>query len=129
LGELRLHDGDLDAAEALHRRALAIREAKLGADHHDVAFSLLGLSRVALARKDAATAKPLCERALALFRAADPDPLDVAEATDLLGRALLLEKDESAERTLDEARASYEKIGANALRLMNEHDAFRRANR
>jgi hypothetical protein len=41
--------GDLDAARSLHERALAIREARLGADHPDTMRSRKDLAAVVVA--------------------------------------------------------------------------------
>src|SRR5262249_53985685 len=54
------------AAQALHERALAIREKVLGPDHADTATSLSFLSSLKWAQGDLAAARLLCERALAI---------------------------------------------------------------
>jgi tetratricopeptide (TPR) repeat protein len=58
--------GDLQAARALQERALAIREARLGADHSDTAWSLHNLAAVLHDQGDLDRARTLLERALAI---------------------------------------------------------------
>ena len=53
-------------AEALHRRALAIRERALGPDHGDVAFSLNNLAGILWAQGRTEEAMAMYERALAI---------------------------------------------------------------
>jgi tetratricopeptide (TPR) repeat protein len=65
-----LHDqGDLDGAGPLVRRALAIREARLGPHHPLTAASLTYLGDVLHAQGDLEAARALHERALAIFQA------------------------------------------------------------
>jgi tetratricopeptide (TPR) repeat protein len=53
-------------AKALHQRALAIRETRLGADHPDTAYSLHNLANVLYAQGDLDDARTLYERALSI---------------------------------------------------------------
>ncbi len=61
--------GHFAEAEPLHRRALAIREATLGADHPDTAVSLSNLAALLQARGELSEAEPLHRRALAIREA------------------------------------------------------------
>jgi tetratricopeptide (TPR) repeat protein len=56
-------------ARALQERALAIREARLGADHPDTARSLHGIASILGAQGDLDRARTLQERALAIYEA------------------------------------------------------------
>jgi tetratricopeptide (TPR) repeat protein len=56
-------------ARLLHERALAIREARLGADHPDTAASLTNLALALHAQGDHDAARPLYERALSIREA------------------------------------------------------------
>jgi tetratricopeptide (TPR) repeat protein len=64
-----LERGRYDEAEALHRRALAIRRKTLGEDHPNVALSLGGLGTVAHQRGRYAEAVELHQQALAIIEA------------------------------------------------------------
>ena len=59
--------GKLAEAEPLYRRALAIREEKLGDDHPDVAQSLNNLALLLKTQGKLAEAEPLSRRALDIF--------------------------------------------------------------
>jgi hypothetical protein len=68
---VRAARGDADEAEALYRRALAIKERRLGRDHFDVAITLNHLAlrleehkRVAEAKRTLARALRILERRL-----------------------------------------------------------------
>jgi Tetratricopeptide repeat len=66
--------GDLDEAEAMHRRALAIRERLEGAQHPELAVPISNLATTLLAAGRAIEAEPLARRALALAEGAlEPD--------------------------------------------------------
>ena len=72
-------EGKYTEAEALYQRALAIKEAKLGKDHPDVAAILNNLANVYLRQGKYAEAEPLYQRALAIKEAKlDKDHPDVA---------------------------------------------------
>lgn len=66
VARVRLATGAYEEAEALYRRALAIDE-KQGSEAPEVAYSLLGLAKVALARGRPADAVPLADRAVAIL--------------------------------------------------------------
>ena len=61
--------GELDTARSLFERALAIRKARLGPDHHRTAESLSNLAGVLADRGDLTTAHSLLERAVAIREA------------------------------------------------------------
>ena len=61
-----LAQGRYAEAEALHKRALAIREKALGPDHADVALSLNNLAALYVAQGRYAEAEPLYKRSLAI---------------------------------------------------------------
>src|SRR5262249_42425969 len=63
------HQGKYVDAERFHRRALAIREAKLGPDHPDVAASLTGLAIVYEDQRKYVDAERFYQRALAIREA------------------------------------------------------------
>jgi tetratricopeptide (TPR) repeat protein len=69
LADVLYEQGDLDNARSLHERALAIREAYLGADHPDTAQSLNNLALVLRDEGDLDAARGLHERALAIYEA------------------------------------------------------------
>ena len=79
LAELYYGRGRYAEAEALARRALAIRERLLGPNDHDVAGSLAQLGNVLLARGNLAEAEQVQTRALAIVeKLLDPDTAEVA---------------------------------------------------
>ena len=86
LGDAERALGSLADAEGHYKRAQTIFEATFGADHVTLAYPLTGLGRIALARHQAAVARPLLERALALR--AGGDPLELGEAQLALAMAL-----------------------------------------
>ena len=74
-----------EAAEALHKRALAIREKALGPDHADVALSLNNLAALYVAQGRYAEAEPLYKRSLAIQeKALGPDHPDVGTSLNNL---------------------------------------------
>ena len=62
--------GDFAEAEALFRRALAIKEKILGADHPDTGLACNNLGVLMQSQRRDAAARELFARALAIFRAA-----------------------------------------------------------
>jgi tetratricopeptide (TPR) repeat protein len=64
LGELYRRQGRARDAERMFLRALAVKEARLGADHPDVATTLTNLGLLYVAGGRDQTAAPLLERAL-----------------------------------------------------------------
>lgn len=82
-----------DEAVGFYRKALAARDKALGADHPNVASSLLALGRTLLALDRPAEAEPLFVRLLELReRAAKPDNAAVAEAARFLAQAAGLQE-------------------------------------
>lgn len=66
LGELARRRGKTAEAEGFFKRAVAVKETGLGADHPDVATSLNNLAQVHLAQRREAEAAALLERSLAI---------------------------------------------------------------
>jgi tetratricopeptide (TPR) repeat protein len=88
-------------ARALHERALAIREAHLGADHPDTASSLNNLARVLADQGAIDAARPLLERALAIREARlGADHPDTASSLNNLAGVLAGQGDLDAARPL-----------------------------
>lgn len=112
LGHLAEHEGDLDAAEAAFRLALAIR-ADLGLP---TAEEQAGLARVALRRGDRASALAQAHACLAYLEAEGPDGLEFPFAVYLSCYDALL-----AAGHADEARAAL--AAAHAL-LMRRAEAI-----
>ena len=88
LAAVYFDQGDYRNAEAFFRRALAIDERNLDAQHPTLAIRLVGLAEVLTAHGEYADADPLYERALAIQeRALGPTHPQVA--TTLIARSLL----------------------------------------
>jgi len=66
-GSLALARGDAETAGEYHRRALAIREAQLGADHPEVAISLINIANSLIGEGSYVEAEQLARRALVIF--------------------------------------------------------------
>jgi CHAT domain-containing protein/tetratricopeptide (TPR) repeat protein len=95
--------GASDETLALARRSIRIKEAQLGANHADVASSLMNLGDVLAERTEFNEALAVAQRALTLRQAAArADSLDVAEAFDHLGAVM------SAARRLEDALKALE---------------------
>ena len=77
LALLRRLQGRFDQSESLYQRALAAEEAKFGAEHPEIATTLLGLSALYRARGNSGKAVETDRRALALLEKTlgDKDPL------------------------------------------------------
>jgi tetratricopeptide (TPR) repeat protein len=63
------------AAQSLLELALEIRERELGPQHRDTAWSLSNLALLHRDHGDLPKARPLFERALAIWKALDPEHL------------------------------------------------------
>ena len=70
LAAIRYRRGATEEAEALYRRALAIKHTVLGPDHPELAILLNNLAVLAPAREDKAHARLLYQRAIALLEPA-----------------------------------------------------------
>jgi eukaryotic-like serine/threonine-protein kinase len=89
LGVIDNEHGDRDGALEHHRRALGVRERLLGADHPEVATTLVSLAAVMHAEGDYAGALRHSERALAVLeRALGPDHPEIAKPLTSVGMAL-----------------------------------------
>lgn len=84
LAGLRRELNDLDRAEPLFARALAVRERVQGSEHADVASTLGSLASIANTRQDYARAEQLYLRALAIAEKAR-GPEDASVAVILFG--------------------------------------------
>jgi tetratricopeptide (TPR) repeat protein len=126
LAELKTRQGKGTEALALAQTSLAIREAKLAANHPELARSLqvLGEARLALGTPELARA-PL-ERSVAICEAAGLDPRLRAQSQWALARALAPQE---KERALALARAAAEALAATAgqERTLREIQAWRAA--
>lgn len=117
-GQYLWQRGDLDQAQALLERALAIREGHLGAEHPDTAQSINDL---ALVRHDQGAydeARALHERALAIRESQlGPDHVDTAQSFNNLGRTLRYQ------HNLDPARTALERgLAIRQARLGDHRD-------
>jgi len=88
LAILRRHQGNLDDAEDLYKRALAIREHEQGPNHADIAVVLNNLAGLKAAEGQYDAALPLLQRALRIGQAALGDA-DVLTAQSMSNLALL----------------------------------------
>lgn len=107
------------------RRAIAIKEARLGRDALGVAATLTWLATVARLTNDAAEARTMSERALAIReRQLGPDAPDVARTLTELGAArLALQDRDGAMTTLERALAIIERENADAPADARRRDA------
>jgi len=90
-------------ARPLYERALAIREKALGPDHRDTAESLNNLALLLKDQGDIAAARPLLERAVAIYQLLGPDNPDTALGLNNLAIVLHIQG------ALAEARPLYER--------------------
>ena len=122
LGLALRRGGDPAAAEAEHRRALAIREATQGPDHPDVGDPLVGLGRALSDAGRHHEAEPLHERALSLYEAGfGPDHPVVGDA--LVGLAIArigLERPAEAAPLLERAAGLPSSAAEEATRLLSQ---------
>ena len=88
LGRLARKQNQLEHAEQLHKRALAIVE-ELGPDRIDVGITLIDLAEVYRAQSRFAEAEPLYQRALAICEKGDFSPNHDLVRTTLAGLAAL----------------------------------------
>ncbi|HLT38425.1 MAG TPA: tetratricopeptide repeat protein, partial [Enhygromyxa sp.] len=87
---LALARGDNKTAGEYHLRALEIREAKLGADHPEVAISLTNIANAFTGLGEHDRAEQLARRALAIFEAKlGADHLYTAASHNNIGNSLL----------------------------------------
>ena len=87
-GFLQLKLKDADGALASFDEARAILEAKLGANHPNVAFTMIGSAQARIQLKREAEAVPLLERALEIGEASHIAPAQLAETHFYLAKAL-----------------------------------------
>ncbi|MCE9578834.1 MAG: serine/threonine-protein kinase [Deltaproteobacteria bacterium] len=112
LGEVEMDQGHPAAAEALFRRALAIRRVKRPAGHPEIDETLVKLARALLAQHDRACL-PLLEEAMTGYTARkDADPAERGIAQLTLGRALLEFGGDRARGLALIAAAGPESVGA-----------------
>jgi serine/threonine-protein kinase len=106
------YSGDLPAAEATHREALAIRRRQLGSDHADAAESLTGLGVVLRGRGDLPGAEAAHREALAIRRKRlGSGAPDVARSLNNLAVVLRARGDHAgAEAAHEEAIAIFRKL-------------------
>jgi len=100
-GTVALQQGDLQGARSYMERALAVREAQLGADHPTTANSLNNLAAVHRALGDLDGARALYQRALAILEARQgPDHPGTARSLNNLASVLADQGDLETARTL-----------------------------
>ncbi|MEM9688304.1 MAG: serine/threonine-protein kinase [Pseudomonadota bacterium] len=92
LGYVSMRNGDYDAARALMNRALALREAKNGAENPGTVRTRNAIGRLEYERGNFDVAAEMLESALALYDAGDDSTHPfAAEASTWLGRVRLAE--------------------------------------
>jgi tetratricopeptide (TPR) repeat protein len=114
LAILRRQQGELADAEQLYRRALEIRERRLGPTHPDVATTLNNLAALEAAQGNYDAAQPLLERALSIRQAALGDA-HVLTAQSMSNLALLYAAQGDA--------TAAEPLYRNALAILEKTDA------
>jgi tetratricopeptide (TPR) repeat protein len=126
LAILRRQQGALVEAEQLYRRALAIRERELGANHPDVAVILNNLAVLEAAEGSYDDAQPLFERALAIRQSALGDAhVLTAQSLNNLGLLYAAQGDSAAAEPLyQHALAILEKTDVAATGHPQTHGAY-----
>jgi eukaryotic-like serine/threonine-protein kinase len=125
IADLRLENLELDDAERLYARALAIGE-QTGTNHPDIAGPLTGLGAVAIERGHPERAIVVLERALELRTREDVPASDRAEVQMQLARALWAQGSER-DRSLALARAAvdaYREAGQSRAVALAEAEAW-----
>ena len=97
--------GDLEEAEELLKRSLAIKEVKLGSDHFDVAMRLGDIAALCERKERWSEARPLRERMIVIL-ARRLGPLDRQVARLLDGLADLCEKLDDKEAAAEHRTAA-----------------------
>ena len=117
LGEVYWEIGELEKAETMHRRALALRRAALGNEHPDIARSMQRLGHVLWRRGQVNEAEKLGREAVAMQRKLYGDEhLELAKSlTDLAAVFTWRDNQAEVEKLLREALAIQRKL------LGNEH--------
>jgi len=100
-----------ESAREHYALALAVWETSLGEGHPLVAYALTGLGRTMIETGTPADALPYLERALELRSHEDEDPVNTAEVSLLLGRALYMSGQDQV-RALSLVRAARDLSGA-----------------
>ncbi|MGK2935923.1 MAG: WD40 repeat domain-containing serine/threonine protein kinase [Gemmatimonadaceae bacterium] len=89
-GAVLLAEGQADLAEQAYSEALTLRRRELGADHADVARSLVGISSVLLAQRRFAESVQAAREAVAIDRSRGPGGrADLGRSSGALGHALM----------------------------------------
>ncbi|MCA9659200.1 MAG: serine/threonine protein kinase, partial [Myxococcales bacterium] len=88
LALIAAHEGKRDEVVDLERRAIAIDEAAVGAEHPLLVEPLGALGEALVARSEAAEGLALLERALSIAIASEVRPADLADARFRLARGL-----------------------------------------
>ena len=110
---VQLRRGQLEAARAGFREALAMREAVFGPDDPAVANTLTELSDVLLELGRADEARPLLERAQVIRDAAPSSRLELAYTQVMLGRARIATGDAGGRALVQQADASLAELRGN----------------
>jgi tetratricopeptide (TPR) repeat protein len=87
-GRILIREGRFATAIKETTRALELLEKENGADSPSLAEALIALGEASLGAGEAARARAVLERAVALWRKSTLDPLQLADAQFLLARAL-----------------------------------------
>ncbi|MEM9459781.1 MAG: tetratricopeptide repeat protein [Myxococcota bacterium] len=107
-----LSQGKYEEARAQHRRALAIYQS-MSNEQPSMAYSVLGLARIALAQRQFETACEYAEQAVSIRQSGEVAPHLLADARFVLARALWADRTQLARaRTLaEQARDTYAAAG------------------
>jgi tetratricopeptide (TPR) repeat protein/predicted Ser/Thr protein kinase len=125
LGRAAALSGDHERALASFARSLAIIEATHGPDHVDATQPLIGLAEANLALGRAEEARPHAERAAALQRQLEADPLELVRANFVLARVLrALGETDRVRALIREGRATCRSLGDAATDPCDEMAAW-----
>ena len=103
--------GELDRAETLSVRALALQEASLGTEHPEVALTVFNAAELSLRRNDLATAETRYRRSLEIRESSGSNPLALATNRLRLGDLLVKrERYVEAESLIEQSLATITRI-------------------
>jgi hypothetical protein len=125
MGEAHRLRGELGEATKWFQRGVAILEKAVGPDHPDLADGLLGIGRVQLAKRAAASSLAPLERALAIRTAQPGDGLRLADIRFTLAEALWQTGSRPrAVKLAQLAQGTYQGLGERGRRKLAESDAW-----
>ncbi len=104
--------GDYDKAETIYKRALLLRESRLGPDHPDIASPLNSLALLYYSKEDYANAELLYSRVLTILKKnLNPDNSEIAQSLNNLAAIYYIkEYYDKAEGLLQESLRIREKL-------------------